>query len=214
MVVPPLPIAFPARSTTSRANTALNGAHGRSHRRSIIVRVGIGGARAWCEEGVRRRTGVAPGLSACGALIRSRVIGSTRARGVLTDTVLHGAGAWGAGAEKVDGAARGGAVGGTEDREGVAENVADVEVAGRVRFEDRAVGVGLAVSAQVRNAYLAAEARSEICAAGCGASVGAAVEGEVGVFGVAGPGDGEPVGLSVACAVRDGEDTEGSCEER
>lgn len=116
-------------------------------------------------------------------------------------------------AEKVESAARRGAVGGTDDGEGVAENVADVEVTARVGFEYRTVSVGTAVGAHVRYADLTIEAGSEVCAAGCGAGVGAAVEGEVGILGVTGPGDGESVGLSVACAVGDGENAEGSCEE-
>ena len=118
-----------------------------------------------------------------------------------------------AGAEEVDGAAGGGAVGRTDDGERVAEDVADVDVAGRVRFEYRAVGVRPPVGAQVGDADLAVEARSEVRAAGCGTRVGAAVEGEVGVLGVAGPCDGQAVGLSVACSVGDREDAEGCCEE-
>ena len=140
------------------------------------------------------------------------VFGSTGARGVLTDAVLQ-ARAWSAGAEEVLGAAGGGAVGGADDGEGIAEDVADVEVAGWVRLEDRAHGVGLAVGAQVGYADLTVETGSEVCAAGCGTGVGAAVEGEVGTLGVAGPCDGEAVRLSVAGTVGNGEDAEGCCYE-
>lgn len=212
LVVSILPAALPARSATSSAHTALNRARGRSDSRTVIVRVGVSGAGAGCEEWIWRRTGVTPGLSARGTLIRAGVFGSTRAGGVLTDTVLRGRRTR-AHAEKVEGAACGGAVGGTDHGESVAEDVADVEVAARVGFEYRTVGGGLAVGAHVGYADLAGEAGSEICTAGCRAGVGAAVEGVVGTLGVAGPGDGEPVGLSVACAVGDGEDAEGSCEE-
>ncbi len=103
---------------------------------------------------------------------------------------MNGGGAGGPCVEEVDGAAGGGAVGGTDDGEAVAEDVADVEVAGRVRFEDGAIGVGPAVAAHVGDADLAAEAGAEIGAASCGTGVGAAIEGEVRVLGVAGPCDG------------------------
>ena len=139
------------------------------------------------------------------------VSGSARARGVLTDTVLQVRACRTAGAEEVDGAAGGGTVGGTDDWEGVAEDVADVEVAGRVRFEDRAHGVGLAVGAQVGYADLAVEAGSEVCAPGCGTGVGTAVECVVGTLSVTGPGDGEAVRLSVTSTIGDGKDAEGCC---
>lgn len=212
LVVSPLPVTLPARSGTRGADTALDRARGRAHRRTVIVRVGVGGARAGCEEWVRGRTGVTPWPGAGGVLVRAWVFGSTGAGGVVADAVLQ-VGARGAGTKEVGRAAGGGAVGGTDDGEGVAEDVADVEVAGRVRFEYRAVGVGVAVGAHVGYADLAVETGSEVCAAGCGTGVGAAVEGEVGVLGVAGPGDGETVGLSVACSVGDCEDAEGCCEE-
>ena len=125
---------------------------------------------------------------------------------------MHGGRAWAAGAEEVDGAAGGGAVGGTDDGEGVAEDVADVEVAGRVRFQYRAVSVGTTVGAHVRYADLAIEAGTEVSAAGCGAGVGVVVEGVVGILGVAGPCNGEAV-RSVACPARDCANTEGSGEE-
>ena len=121
---------------------------------------------------------------------RSWVFGSTRASGVLTDTVLHGSRTRGARAEEVGSATGRGAVGRTDDGKSVAEDVADVEVAAGIRFEDRAVGVGAAVGAHVGYADLAVEARPEICTAGCGTGVGAAVEGVVCTLGVAGPGDG------------------------
>lgn len=73
--------------------------------------------------------------------------------------------------------------------------------------------MGLPVGVQVGNADLAVEAGAEVGAAGRGTRVGAAVEGVVGALGVAGPGDGEAVGLSVACAIWNGEDGEGGCEE-
>ena len=190
LVVPVLAIALPARGATSSADTALNRARRWPHSRSIVIRVGICGAGARCEEWIWRRTGVAPGPGAGGTLKRSWVFGSSGASGVITDTVLHGSRAGGTRAEEVGSATCRGAVGRTDDREGVAEDVADVEVAAWVRFEDRAVGVGVAVGAHVGYADLAVEARSEICAAGCGTGVGAAVEGVVCTLGVTGPGDG------------------------
>ena len=69
--------------------------------------------------------------------------------------------------------------------------------------------MGLTVGAHVGYADLAVEAGSEVCAAGCGAAVGAAVEGVVCTLGVAGPGDGEPVRLTVTCSARDGKDVKG-----
>ncbi len=119
--------------------------------------------------------------------------------------------AWSARAEEVDRTAGGGAVGGADDGEGVAENVADVEVAAWVCLEDRAHGVGLAVGAQVGYADLTVETGSKVCAARCGTGVGAVVEGEVGILGVARPCDGEAVRLSVAGTVGNGEDAEGCC---
>ena len=190
LVVPPLAIALPARSATSSANAALNRAGSRPDSRAVVVRVCIGGAGAGCEECVRWRTGVTPGPCARVPSVRSRVSRSTGAGGVVADPVVDGGGAGGPCVEEVDGAAGGGAVGGTDDGEAVAEDVADVEVAGRVRFEDGAVGVGPAVAAHVGDADLAAEAGAEIGAAGCGTGVGAAIEGEVRVLGVAGPCDG------------------------
>ena len=115
---------------------------------------------------------------------------------------MHGGRARGAGAEEVDGAAGGGAVGGTDDGERVAEDVADIEVAGRIRFEYRAVGVGLTVGAHVGYTDLAIEASTEVSAAGCGAGVGVVVEGVVCILGVAGPCNGEAV-RSVACSAGD-----------
>ena len=180
-------MALSARTATSSANTAVNRARGRSDSRTVIVRVGIRGARARSEEWVRWRTGVTPGPSTRVVLIRAWVLRPTGARGIGADTVMHGGRARGAGAEEVDGAAGGGAVGGTDDGECVAEDVADVEVAGRIRFEYRAVGVGLTVGAHVGYADLAIEAGTEVSAAGCGAGVGVVVEGVVCILGVAGP---------------------------
>ena len=211
LIVPVLAIALPAGSATSSADTALDGARSRSHSRTVVIRVGICGAGARCEERVWRRTGIAPGPGAGGTLKRSWVFGSSGASGVITDTVLHGSRAGGARAEEVGSATCRGAVGRTDDREGVAEDVADVEVAAWVRFEDRAVGVGVAVGAHVGYSNLPVEARPEICTAGCGTGVGAAVEGVVCTLGVAGPGDGETVRLTVACSARDGKDAEGCC---
>ena len=79
------------------------------------------------------------------------------------------------------------AVGGTDDGESVAEDVADVEEAARVQFDYCAVGVDPAVSAHVGNTDLAAEAGTEVSAAGCWALIGVAVEGVVGVLGIARP---------------------------
>ena len=79
------------------------------------------------------------------------------------------------------------AVGGTDDGESVAEDVADVEVTGRVQLDYRAVGVGPSVSAHVGNADLAAEAGTEVSAAGCRALIGVAVEGIEGILGIARP---------------------------
>ena len=152
------PVAFPARRSTSGADTALNRADGGSDGRTIVVRVGVCRAGAGCEEWVRWRTRVAPGPSTSAVLIRARVFRSAGSGGIVTDAVVHRGRALGAGAEEVLGAARGLAVGGTDDGEGVAEDVADVEVAGRVRFEDRAVSVRPTVSAQVGYADLATEA--------------------------------------------------------
>ena len=153
LVIPPLSAPLTACARTSRTHTALNGAGGRSLGRTVVVGVGICGAGARCEEWVWGRTGVAPsGVGICAG-----VSGSPGAGGVVADAVLQ-IGAGSAGAEEIDRAAAGGAVCGTDDGEGVAEDVADVEVAGRVRFEDRAVGVGLAVGAHVGYADLAGEA--------------------------------------------------------
>ena len=211
LVVSIPPIALSARSGASGANTALNRSHSRSHSRSVIVRVGIGGTSAGCEEWVGWRTGVTPGPRAGGASICPWVSGSARARGVLADTVLQVRARRAVGAEEVDSAAGGGTVGGTDHWEGVAEDVADVEVAGRVRFEDRAHGMGLAVGAHVGYADLAVEAGSEVCATGCRTGVGAAVERVVGTLSVTGPGDGEAVRLSITSTVGDGKDAEGCC---
>ena len=62
-----------------------------------------------------------------------------------------------------------------------------IRTACRIGFEDRAVRVDLAVDALVGYADLAFEAWAEVCAAGCEAGVGAAVEGIVDVLDVAGP---------------------------
>ena len=212
LVVAPLPVALPARGATGGADAALDRGRGRSDRRAVVVRVGVRGAGARSEEWVRGRAGVAPWPSARGTCVRAGVFGSTGAGGVVADAVLDGGRAGGAGAEEVDGAAAGRAVGGADDGEGVAEDVADVEPAQRVRFQDRPVGVRLAVGAHVGYADLSVEARAEVGAAGCGARVRAAVEGVVGVLGVSGPGDGETL-ASVACSVGNGEDGERSGEE-
>ena len=127
----------------------------------------------------------------------------------MTDTVLDGSRTLGARAEKVGSATRRGAVGRTHDRKCVAEDIANVKVASGVCFKNRAVGVGLAVGAHVGYTNLAVEARPEICTAGCGTGVGALVEGVVCGLGIAGPGDGETVRLTVACSTRDGKDAEG-----
>ena len=98
---------------------------------------------------------------------------------------MHGTGAGRAGAEEVDRAAGGVTVSRTDDGQRVAEDVADVEVASRIRLEYRAVGVGTAVGAHVGYPDLAAEAGAEVSAAHCRAGVGVAVEGVVGILGVA-----------------------------
>lgn len=126
-----LPNTLPARIATSRANTALDRPNRRCGHRLVIVRIGVCGAGAGREKRIRCRTGVTPWPSARGAWIRARVFGSPNLTGgVVTNAVLHAARAGGvAGAEEVDGAACGVAVGpgGAEDRECVAEVVADVE---------------------------------------------------------------------------------------
>ena len=115
---------------------------------------------------------------------------STWTGGVGADAVDDVVGARGAaGAEEVLGAACHGAAAGTDDGEGVAEDVADVEIAARVRLDDGALGVDEAVGVLVCDADLAGEAGAEVGAAGRGTGVGAVVEGEPGVFGVAGPDD-------------------------
>lgn len=82
------------------------------------------------------------------------------------------------------------AVGGTDDGERVAEDVADVEEAGRVRLEYCSVCVRPAVGAHVGYADLAREASAEVGAAHGGAGVPVAIEGVVGILSVAGPGYG------------------------
>ena len=79
------------------------------------------------------------------------------------------------------------AVGGTDYRESVAEDVADVEKAGWVQLDYRAVGVDPAIRAHVGNADLAVEAGAEVSAASCRALIGVAVEGKVGILGIARP---------------------------
>ena len=210
LVVAVLPVPLLTRGAARRPDAALDRARRRPHRRAVIVRVRVRGAGAGREKGVRRRARVAPRPRAGGARVRARVPGCAGPRGVLADAVLQVRAGGAVGAEEVEGAARGDVVGGADDGQGVAEDVADVEVARRVGLEDRAVGVRLPVGAQVGDADLAVEAGAEVGAAGRGAGAGAAVEGVVGVLGVAGPGDGEAVGVAVAGTVGDGEDAEGA----
>lgn len=100
---------------------------------------------------------------------------------------MYGGGAGCACAEEVDGAAGGVPVGGTDDWERVSEDVADVEVAGRVRLKYCSVCMRPAIGAHVGYPDLAAEACAEVGAAFGAAGVGVAIEGIVGILSVAGP---------------------------
>ena len=212
MVVPPAAVPLLARCATGSANAALDGPRGRPHGRAVVIWVRIRGARARREKGIGGRAGVAPGPSARVALIGLRIFRTAGTGGVVADAVVDGCWAGRTRAEEVDGAAGRVSGGRTDDGEGVAEDIAHVEVAGRVGLEDGAVGVGAAIGAHVGDADLAVEAGAEVSAAGCGTGVGVVVKGVVGVLGVAGPGDGETVG-AVAGSAGYGEDLEGSDEE-
>lgn len=190
LVVSPLAVTLSARVAASGANTALNGSRSRSDSRTVVIRVGIRRARARSEEWIRWRTGVAPGPGTGVAIIRARILRSAGAGGVIANAVVHGGGAGRARVEEVDGAAGGMAVGGTDDGERVAEDVADVEEAGRVRLEYCAVCVRPAIGTHVGYADLAREASAKVGAAHGGAGVAVAVEGVVGILSVAGPGYG------------------------
>ena len=190
LVVSPFAVALSASSAASGANTALDRSRSRSDSRAVVVRVGIRGAGTRSEERIRGRTGVAPGPGTGVTAIRAWVLRSAGAGGVVADAVVHGGGAGCARVEEVDGAAGGLAVGGTDDGERVAEDVADVEVAGRVRLEYCPVCVRPAVGAHVGYADLTAKAGTEVGAAHCRAGVGVAVERVVGILSVAGPGYG------------------------
>ena len=131
---------------TSRAHTAINGTTARDHSRTVVVGEGICGAGARCEEWVCGPTGVTPS----GVGVYAWVSGPPRAGGVLADAVYQ-IGAGSAGAEEIFPAAGGGGGAvvccGADNGQGIAEDVADVEKAAWVRFEDCAVGVGVAVGA-------------------------------------------------------------------
>ena len=105
LVVPPLAVALSARRAASGADTALDGARGRSDSRTVVVGVRVCGAGARGEEGLRWRAGVAPWPRTGVALVRARISPSTGAGGVVADAVVHGGGARGAGVEEVGGAA-------------------------------------------------------------------------------------------------------------
>ena len=105
LVVSPSPIALSARSATSGADTALDGARSRSDSRTVVVGVCICGAGARSEKRVRWRTGVTPWPRTWVVLVRARISRSTRAGRVIADAIVNGRGARGPGVEEVDRAA-------------------------------------------------------------------------------------------------------------
>ena len=136
---------LPARRGTGRADTARN-RRSRTDRRPVIVRIRVRGAGARRDERVRRRAGIAPRDAGRAAVVAARVARPAGAGGVLPYLPCLAAVA-----EEVFVATRHRAVAGADNGDRVPEDVGDVEVVGRVGFEDRA--------SRAADRYLALEAR-------------------------------------------------------